>query len=253
MKAPRGGEVGTRYGPFVVTGVLSYGRGARVALLCDCGRTHAATLHSLKTSVRKGLSIFGCKSCQAREKSRIGMERFDFSRYKGRRFGRLVVTGVDIDAGRRDDKSRLVCLCDCGAQAVVRAVHLYTGKTTSCGCFHRERQAQNGRETGLIHANTSDGELNGHTSLYRAWMKVKACCKAGKEKGVGKVCHEYDSRWDDFRAFYADFGPIGRYQTISRIDQQQPWSKENCCVSAGRRHLFEDSGVSALAPRGGAR
>lgn len=238
VKTPAGAEKGTRYGPLVVDSVLSYGRNARVRFLCSCGASHDALLSVVKSSAKRG-TLYGCKACQAQAKSELSLARFDASRYLQKRFGRLLVTGIDINPERKNSKNRLVCLCDCGGQAVVSPANLTTGATISCGCFHRERQVEVGRETGLIHGNASSGELNGHTPLYRAWMKIKACCKAGKEKGVGLVNHDYDARWDDFDEFYKDFGPIGRYQTISRTNQALPWSKENCFVNMGRRHLFE--------------
>jgi hypothetical protein len=236
---PVGAEPGVRYGPLVVSEVLTSGRKARVRFRCDCGAFHDALLHSVKTSAKKSGRLYGCKSCQAKAKSQIMVSAFDASRYMQKRFGRLLVTGVEADLGRRNGKVRLVCLCDCGAQALVVPVSLTAGKTTSCGCFHRERLSQVALETHLIHANTSSGELNGHTPLYRAWMKIKAGCIEGKKKGFGRVNHDFDLRWDEFLNFYADFGPIGRYETISRINNQLPWGKDNCFVNVGRRHLFE--------------
>lgn len=244
VKPPAGGEIGVRYGPLVVDSVLTYGRKARLRFRCDCGNLHEAMLHLVKASHKKG-TLYGCKNCQGQKKSEIGLTRFDPARYFQKRFGRLLVTGVDIDPDRRNVKSRLVCLCDCGGQVVVRPMHLTTGKATSCGCFHQERLVQVALEIHTVHANASSGELNGHTPLYRAWSKIRACCKAGKTKGIGLVNHDYDQRWDDFRVFYSDFGPIGRYQTISRADQSKPWSKENCFVNFGRRHLFEKKTIEA--------
>lgn len=238
MKTPSGAEIGTRYGPLVVDCVLTYGRKCSVRFKCDCGNCHDALLNSVKSSSSKG-KLSGCKECQSKTKSELGMHRFEASTYMQKRFGRLLVTGVDTDCSRKNVKSRLVCMCDCGGQVVVRPMHLTKGKTTSCGCFHAQRVSQACRDASFVHGNASDGELNGHTPLYRAWMKIKGCCKAGKNKGIGLVNHDFDLRWEDFEEFYKDFGPIGRYQTISRIDKFSPWSKENCFVNIGRRHLFE--------------
>lgn len=87
----------------------------------------------------------------------------------------------------------------------------------------------------VVHGHTAHGVLNGHTPIYRAWMKIRAGVKAGQEAGFNLVCHEFDPRWDDFENFLADFGEIGYNETISRKDNQQTWCKENCFVNVGRR------------------
>ena len=238
LKAPSGGNIGTQYGSLVITSIVSYGRKARVMVRCECGYVYEIGLTDIKQRVAKNIHPC-CPKCRNKITSDRVIARFDLSKYIGKRFGRLLVTGLDVDKTRKSYKSRLVCRCDCGSQHIVAAVHLNNGSTTSCGCYHSERLVEVGKTTNLIHGNTTIGELNGHTSLYRSWMKIKICCKAGKDKGIGLVSHEYDPRWEKFDEFLKDFGRIGRYQTISRIDNKHPWSKENCFVNVGRRHLFE--------------
>ena len=51
----------------------------------------------------------------------------------GRRFGLLVVQGVD-------GEDRYACRCDCGRQTSVAGTNLRNGRTTSCG-DHRRHQA----------------------------------------------------------------------------------------------------------------
>jgi hypothetical protein len=52
----------------------------------------------------------------------------------GQRFGRLVVVGSATSQNGR----RWVCMCDCGKARVVRAGHLRSGGTNSCGCLQVE-------------------------------------------------------------------------------------------------------------------
>lgn len=52
----------------------------------------------------------------------------------GKRFGRLVVLGVD-DNGKR--KTSFVCQCDCGNVKSIRSDALLSGATVSCGCAKR--------------------------------------------------------------------------------------------------------------------
>lgn len=231
---PTGGEPGTRYGALVVVRPVSVGRKARILFQCDCGKTHEALLNQVKSSAKKG-NTPSCGCVIRRLKSENGMRRFQPENYLLNRYGRLLVTGVEADPARRGAKNRLVCLCDCGAQKVVAPVMLTTGKTQSCGCLHKEVSAQCGRES-VVHANAASTDKEG-TPIYKAWLKIRAGCLEGWRKGAHLVCHEYDERWEDFREFLTDFGPIGYHQTISRTDNQKPWSKENCFVNVGRRGL----------------
>lgn len=230
---PPGAEAGTRYGSLVVLRVAKFGRKAEVECRCDCTEVELRRLDALKRAVKQGREP-ACKSCVDKLKSSRGLARFEPERYMGRRYGRLLVTGVDVDPTRAKAKSRLVCRCDCGGQAVVQPMNLITGRTTSCGCYHRERQVEVGKEN-VEHGHTTHGVLNGHTPIYRAWMKILAGVREGWRAGFHRVCHEYDPRWDDFENFLSDFGDIKPNETISRRNNQQPWSRENCFVNIGRR------------------
>jgi hypothetical protein len=53
----------------------------------------------------------------------------------GRRFGRLVVV---CRAGSGWKKAMWFCRCDCGEEKVVCSRALVSGRTKSCGCYHRE-------------------------------------------------------------------------------------------------------------------
>lgn len=234
-----GADPGTRYGPLTVVRVLKPGRKARVLFQCECGKPHESLLHTVKTRAKLG-TITGCKDCQRKSiGTKASVALFKPERYLHKRYGRLLVTGVEsnIDGGGAF-RNRVVCLCDCGAQIVSKATDLTRGAVASCGCLHKELSREIGRELLLTHANSCDGELNGATPLYRAWCKVRGCVAAGKAKGAGRVCHEHDPRWEKFEEFFKDFGPITRYETISRIDWQQPWSKNNCEVRPAMKRVI---------------
>lgn len=55
----------------------------------------------------------------------------------GQRFGRLIV----IESAESDKRghAKWMCQCDCGNQKVISATSLKTGKTNSCGCYHKEK------------------------------------------------------------------------------------------------------------------
>ena len=54
----------------------------------------------------------------------------------GRRFGNLI---VEKFVGVQKHKARWRVKCSCGASLVVRAAHLLSGNTTSCGCHQKQR------------------------------------------------------------------------------------------------------------------
>lgn len=50
---------------------------------------------------------------------------------KGQRFGKWQVVA---ERNKRNGKTMWYCLCDCGAECLVRATHLLSGHSQSCGC-----------------------------------------------------------------------------------------------------------------------
>jgi hypothetical protein len=179
------------------------------------------------TAVRVGWALEGC-----------GMTRFNTALYMGRRYGRLLVVDVDVDLGRKSDRFQLICRCECGQKTTVSVRNLQKGNTKSCGCLQGELRVAVGIKN-MVHGGASTGVLSGgETSIYASWRKVLIACYLGQKKGVHRVCHEFDPRWLEFENFLADFGRIKVSETISRLDKQLPWSKENCFINIGRRVLI---------------
>jgi hypothetical protein len=158
---------------------------------------------------------------------------FDFNKYHLKQFGRLTVIGHIYDHSLSRPKRRLICKCKCGNEITLNVQNVSRGLTKSCGCLRQEtlrETAKKNKKHG--HANSVNGKEN--TPIYKSLKKIKECCYAGWRKGFHKVCHEYDPRWEDFNEFLKDFGEIEDGLTISRHDNQMPWSKENCYINQGR-------------------
>jgi len=159
---------------------------------------------------------------------------FDFSKFYLQRKGRLVIIDHFYNKEYKRPKRRLVAQCDCGNRTHIQVQVWSKNLVISCGCFVKELMQVIGKNN-IKHGHAHSVNNKKNTSIYSSWTKIKGCCFAGWKKGFHKVCHEYDPRWEDFMEFLNDFGEIQKGQTISRKDNQMPWSKENCFINIGRK------------------
>lgn len=141
----------------------------------------------------------------------------DYSHCFGLSFGRLKVIGY---AGPKD---KLSCVCECGKAKLARLSHLRAGSVKSCGCL-------------LIDTPRAVfGKTLASTSLeYKVWDGMKRRCadprhyayKSYGGRGIF-VCPEW--RGDHgFETFRRDMGPKLRGQSLDRIDNDGPYSPDNC-------------------------
>lgn len=107
--------------------------------------------------------------------------------------------------------------CDCGKEFETRAAPLFSGRTKSCGCFHKDATTKHGMsDTREQHS-------------YRCMMK--RCYSPGNKdfynygaRGI-TVCE----RWrGNFINFLSDMGLRPEGKTLDRIDSNKGYSPENC-------------------------
>lgn len=149
----------------------------------------------------------------------------------GQRFGRLTVLerGEDYISPKGRKVVRWRCRCDCGNVKDIAASHLRGGDNISCGCFHKERLVEAGKENGTTHGLSK-------TRIYHLFQNMKLRCsdeKSESYKNYGgrgiRVCEEWSGK-GGFEKFYAWALENGYSDelTIDRIDVDGDYSPENC-------------------------
>lgn len=133
------------------------------------------------------------------------------------RFGRLMLMQYD-----EKDKRYAFYWCDCGEICRKDKYAVEDGRTTSCGCWRRERSKQNFRKHGMAYK----------VPEYQVWKDIRKRCNNKNHKfydrygGRGiKVC----DRWNNFKNFYDDMGsrPSSEYE-IDRINNDGNYEPDNC-------------------------
>lgn len=138
----------------------------------------------------------------------------------GQRFGRLLVVKRQ---GTMNGHAAWLCRCDCGKEIVTRSCDLRNGKTTSCGCFHKE----------LVANITKSHELSG-TRLYNIYSDMIQRCFNPKGTGYDNyggrgitVCDD----WKNNRQSFFDWAVAKGYSealTLDRIDNDGNYCPDNC-------------------------
>ena len=141
----------------------------------------------------------------------------------GRPIGRLIVIE---ECGRSSNGEALWrCRCECGNEIVVLGSSLRNERTTSCGCYRRERSAE---------AHTTHGMCKTH--LYYVWAAMLQ--RAGVTKGASEeVKRAYQDRgitvcdewlvFENFRDWALSHGYSDDLE-IDRRDNDKGYCPDNC-------------------------
>lgn len=143
----------------------------------------------------------------------------------GQKLGKLTVLRLADDYVK--GRARWVCQCECENIITVFSSNLTRRHTTSCGCHKKA----NYKTMNLKHGATAGGEKSRYPSSYKIWCNIRQrCydqgCPAYKYYGGrGIVMCE---RWLDYANFVADMGEPPPQRSLDRIDNDGPYSPNNC-------------------------
>ena len=134
----------------------------------------------------------------------------------GQVFGRLTVLSDAIVGPRRFCQ----CLCSCGVQVRVQADNLTAGCTKSCGCLRKEMTGAKRRTHGM---SQTKEHISWKACRGRCYNKTNPAYERYGGRGI-TVCEQ----WNSFEKFFADMGPCPADRSLDRINNDGPYSPQNC-------------------------
>lgn len=135
------------------------------------------------------------------------------------KFGKLLVLSfVETDKRRH---SRFLCRCDCGVEKIILGTSLQTGKTTSCGCYHKER----------VRLSFGEANFNSKFSAYKTDAKSRNLDFFLTKERFRKLTQQncfYCGRKPSSICINSGTHGAFVYNGIDRVDNNIGYTEDNC-------------------------
>lgn len=138
----------------------------------------------------------------------------------GHKFERLSYIS---EAGRRGNRRLCLWFCDCGTTKEIPLINVTTGKTTSCGCAHKEGVVKRGPP---LQSHKMTG-----TRTYNSWRSMLSRCTNTNHKSYyayGNVGIQVCDEWKTFQNFVNDMGIRPEGKSLDRINTYGNYEPGNC-------------------------